>query len=318
MKRSKNGKLENHFKKLSYSFRDADIFARHISQGILEYSQLEPGYFYGELTEVLSKKVIVSTHKMNRIIQQEGPGIEDFTTFLLPGNMVQDFSWRKQRLTGKRIGILKSKMYHFAISMPNFFGTPISLNNNYFNELILKHGYDTSIYKAIQQREAIDINPEDAYEMQQIVIELCNSNSVDYNLLVRKLPLLILKAIENVFEESGKKVSSSRDIIFMNSINYIKKNLDQKISVREICLAVDISERSLRYIFNEKCGLSPNRYIVSMKLNKVRKEIKNAAIDHDIHLIAGKWGFSHSGQFAADYKKLFGELPSETLARKQQ
>ena len=194
--------MEKPYKRLTYTFDDVDTFASHISQGILEYHQLEPGKFYGELTEVLSEKVIASTHAMNRIVQQQGPGIENYTTFLLPGNMSQDFSWRKHRLTGKRIGILKSKMYHFAITMPNFFGTPISLNNNYFNELILKHGYDTSIYKAIQQREAIDINPEDAYEMQQIVIALCSSNIVDYNLLTKKIPLLLLKAIENVYSES--------------------------------------------------------------------------------------------------------------------
>ena len=130
--------MKSTLKKLSYSFDDAYLHAKYTSQGIIEHFQLEPGQFHGQLTEIISKKVIVSTHIMNRIVQQEGHGIENFTTFLLPGNMSQDFSWRKQRLTGKRIGILQSKMYHFAITLPNFFGTPISINNNYFNELILK------------------------------------------------------------------------------------------------------------------------------------------------------------------------------------
>ena len=31
--------------------------------------------------------------------------------------------------------------------------------------------------------------------------------------------------------------------------------------------------------------------------------------------VANNWDFWHMGQFAADYRKLFGELPSETLAR---
>ena len=29
--------------------------------------------------------------------------------------------------------------------------------------------------------------------------------------------------------------------------------------------------------------------------------------------VVNDWGFWHMGQFAADYRKLFGELPSETL-----
>jgi AraC family ethanolamine operon transcriptional activator len=31
--------------------------------------------------------------------------------------------------------------------------------------------------------------------------------------------------------------------------------------------------------------------------------------------IANQWGFQHMSSFAADYKKQFGELPSETLKR---
>jgi len=32
--------------------------------------------------------------------------------------------------------------------------------------------------------------------------------------------------------------------------------------------------------------------------------------------ISSQWGFWHMGQFGADYKRQFGELPSETLGRK--
>ena len=31
--------------------------------------------------------------------------------------------------------------------------------------------------------------------------------------------------------------------------------------------------------------------------------------------VANEWGFWHMGGFAADYRKLFGELPSTTLNR---
>ncbi len=36
-------------------------------------------------------------------------------------------------------------------------------------------------------------------------------------------------------------------------------------------------------------------------------------IDLVINHVSSHWGFWHSGQFASDYKKLFGELPSETV-----
>ncbi|UCG61547.1 MAG: helix-turn-helix domain-containing protein [Candidatus Zixiibacteriota bacterium] len=31
--------------------------------------------------------------------------------------------------------------------------------------------------------------------------------------------------------------------------------------------------------------------------------------------VANHWGFWHMGQFSADYRRLFGELPLETLRR---
>jgi AraC family ethanolamine operon transcriptional activator len=31
--------------------------------------------------------------------------------------------------------------------------------------------------------------------------------------------------------------------------------------------------------------------------------------------IASGWGFTHMGQFSADYRRMFGEKPSETLHR---
>ena len=53
--------------------------------------------------------------------------------------MVEDFSWRKQRLSGKRIGVLKSGAEHFAIAPSNFYGTPVSLSKDFFNELIINY-----------------------------------------------------------------------------------------------------------------------------------------------------------------------------------
>jgi hypothetical protein len=34
-----------------------------------------------------------------------------------------------------------------------------------------------------------------------------------------------------------------------------------------------------------------------------------------VSAVANRWGFWHLGQLAADYRNLFDELPSETLAR---
>lgn len=309
---TKNGKLKSQFTKTQSEFNNPYAFGDQVAQARLEHYQLASGNFYGELTQIISDPVIISTHRMNLSILQVGPGADGYTTFLIPVSLLQEVSWRKYRLTGKRIGILKSGEMHFGITPLNFFATPVSLSNKYFNELIIKHGYDENIYKLIQQKEAIDLNAEDAFEIQQMVIALCTSTNLDYDLMTITLPELLLKSIANLADELPKQQTTSREIAFSNSLTYIHRHLDQEITTSNICSVVEISERSLRYIFKDIIGLSPMKYVKFIKLNKARKDIRNAKENTDIGAIAGKWGFSHSGRFAAAYKKLFGEYPHES------
>ena len=51
------------------------------------------------------------------------------------------------------------------------------------------------------------------------------------------------------------------------------------------------------------------------RLAAVQSELIKQGSAATIHEVANQWGFRHMGSFAADYKKQFGELPSETLGR---
>jgi AraC family ethanolamine operon transcriptional activator len=304
--------LKSGVKKYQNSYDDADDYAMAIRQGSVEHHQLEPGSFQGELKQVVSEKVMISTHRMNRIIYQAGKALKGYTVFLLPGDMSQDFSWRKQRLTGKRIGLLKSGMKHYSVLPSNFFGTPVSLSNQYLKELIIKLDIDKNLYNLIQQSEAVEIMNEDAYHTQQMVIELCNAETVNSNRLINDLPVLVLQSIEKVMGKTPIQLSNNRDIVFSKALSYIDDQQLQTITTKDLCEIADTSERNLRYIFKEMTGFSPMKFTKNLRLNKARKEIKMSQEKSEVNAIASRWGFSHSGQFAADYKHLFGEYPSAT------
>jgi transcriptional regulator GlxA family with amidase domain len=53
----------------------------------------------------------------------------------------------------------------------------------------------------------------------------------------------------------------------------------------------------------------------TVRLEHVRAELQSVTSVEKISDIAFKWGIVHLGRFAADYRKRFGELPSETLRR---
>jgi len=98
-------------------------------------------------------------------------------------------------------------------------------------------------------------------------------------------------------------------------LTYIAEFGDESLRVIDLCKVTGASVRTLHYAFLGHFGISPKTYLLTYRLNKVRNELRGAdpsAIK--IYDIANQWGFWHMGQFAADYRKLFGELPSETRA----
>lgn len=86
------------------------------------------------------------------------------------------------------------------------------------------------------------------------------------------------------------------------------------ITVKQLCSITGASERTLQYAFQEKYGLTPKTYIQAYRLNQVRKVLRaSSVLSRRVVDVANDWGFWHMGQFAKDYQRLFGELPSATL-----
>jgi AraC family ethanolamine operon transcriptional activator len=96
--------------------------------------------------------------------------------------------------------------------------------------------------------------------------------------------------------------------------DYMQAHLGAPLSVLELCRELAVSERTLHYAFQEVRGLSPMAYFKTRRLNAVRQELKAAVGGTTtVREIARRWGFWHTGEFAADYLRLFGELPSQTF-----
>lgn len=94
----------------------------------------------------------------------------------------------------------------------------------------------------------------------------------------------------------------------------IKFTLNAPLTVSELSRTVGVSERTLLRLFQERFGISPKAYLCKIRLNGVRHNLTiSSPGEVKIVDIANAWGFWHMGQFASDYKQLFGELPSATL-----
>ena len=97
---------------------------------------------------------------------------------------------------------------------------------------------------------------------------------------------------------------------------YMRANMRHDIYNNEMCAAAGVSERTLRYAFDDMMRISPNRYLSMLRLctacrslslsDASRRSVKSVALS------CGLWDLS---RFADNYRRVFGELPRETLMR---
>jgi len=96
----------------------------------------------------------------------------------------------------------------------------------------------------------------------------------------------------------------------------LEANTGRPMYLAEICAAVGVSERVLHMRCIEHLGIGPHRYLWLRRMHQSRRALARAnRHDDTVTAIANDHGFSELGRFAAEYRKLFGELPSTTLSR---
>ncbi len=95
----------------------------------------------------------------------------------------------------------------------------------------------------------------------------------------------------------------------------------QSVSQAELCRSLGTSQRNLGYAFQSVLGLSPLAWLRVVRLNAVRRSLRQSALHHandspeSIYDVATRHGFWHFGRFSVEYRQHFGERPSDTLRR---
>jgi AraC-like DNA-binding protein len=81
----------------------------------------------------------------------------------------------------------------------------------------------------------------------------------------------------------------------------------------DIVAVSGIAGRTLTQHFRRFRTTTPMRYLRRARLDRVRAALQRAEPEE----IALRCGFGHLGRFSAEYRKAYGELPSQTLGRRR-
>lgn len=151
-------------------------------------------------------------------------------------------------------------------------------------------------------------------ELQKKLAKL-ETPSIRYELEF-ELPRKFLVALSCSREKMPKPNLRMRDLALRRIEDYLEEFPNNPHTVRDLCRVANVSERTLQYAFRERFGMPPKSLLLALRLNGMRRELKSAdPLSSTITDLAARWGFWHMSQFAADYRRFFGELPSETRNR---
>lgn len=130
------------------------------------------------------------------------------------------------------------------------------------------------------------------------------------------ITMLLTCQPHNYSEELAGEERSIAPAFVKRIERYIEDHADEPITIVDLAEHAGVSSRSIFNGFRRFRNTSPMLYLKEVRMRRVHEELKRLTpADSTVTAVAYHWGFTHLGHFTTDYKRRFGESPSQTLAR---
>ena len=328
---SKNRKLRHmaQTQAATFAFRhrysDFEELSDTIRAWDLDFRQLDPGDSPAELAQVGTGSLLLTHACFNRKYDQYGASPPGYRTFALLEPGVKGVTWCGRPVTDQTLLMFDASGAFEAISQPGFRVFTFTLPEEQLLETAQTLGVQDLKQITCHTDNAIELMPEAAQKLHQQMVQLARAATIDPTVFdnpgyldefENELPGRLVEALESFATKPKRPGPHTRYKVLRHAFDYIHSSPTMECSVSDICRITGVSERTLQYAFSQYYGISPKRYLREIRLNAVHKALARASSgDVKVTDIANNYGFWHMGQFAADYKRLFGRLPSEVLRK---
>jgi AraC-like DNA-binding protein len=178
-------------------------------------------------------------------------------------------------------------------SRPVVFAASIDLTKGYGRSLGMYIGWAVS---ELEVNDALANNPIMASQFEEcITTKLLLGHTNTYSDALRRL------------EKSIAPASVKR------AIEYMHAELSSPLTIADIVAVSGVAGRTLFKHFKDAHGVSPMQYLQDARFDKVHEALSRIEQTDSISSIALRWGFGHLGRFSVEYRKRYGESPSQTL-----
>lgn len=305
---------------------DADEHAACLTNWQQRYDQLTAGTFVGEFEEFCFGSVQLFREALNQTVHQCGAAWKGSRTFAVP-IAIEGTGW----FGGEAYGA--DSMLTLGTDDELDFRTPrqleilaFTVDSSALNAYAMQVDY-RDLEAELKDRRLAPINPSQVEAFGALLGTMMASlratpellrhvymrKAMEQGLFAALLDTLIPPGELPVVTAPG----SARQLIVARARELMEAHIDEAITVADLCIKLGVSRRTLQYSFQDVLDLTPIKFLRAIRLNAVRRALKAASPDGHTTVadIAARWGFWHLSHFAAEYKTMFDELPSETLRR---
>lgn len=286
--------------------------------------QIDRGSFTGFMQQVQCGAVFINRFTVTRRLEVSGNPPPGLRTFGVPTTNCQPFIWRGQRSDASTIQIYTPSTELAMITNSEFEAIDVSISENHFNALVSDWGFP-ELNEIIGGREMAACDPALMYRLRKTLQYICQvvdsepgaleQNTGLQNLVGHQVPYLLAQALMSAEAHVCKAAPDKRSRALKSAIEYIRAT-NEAVSINRFCRQTGINERTLQRAFLGAYGITPKSYIQAFQLNNAHKALLNSNPDStSVTEVAKTTGFWHMSQFAADYRRQFGELPSQTLGK---
>lgn len=292
----------------------------------LDWRQLDRGRLNANLIRVAGLGASIFHVAFDRSFLQLGGSPPGMLTFGLLGESVGEIGWYGGRAAANNLLVFKSGGEYESVSRPDFSAHTLSFSEEHLDRVaaLLDAPANLSAYR--QGAIALHIDPQAFSDLRHRLRGLDRrvaagprGSEADWirNELEYEIPARLIRILAAEPAATSLKADRRRIVAAQKARDYIDAHADKPPTIQDVCRAAGVSWRTLNYVFRSIFGVTPKEYLQATRLDGVRKGLRRMGPDETISDIANSWGFWHLGQFAADYKRQFGELPSEMLRRTQ-
>lgn len=298
--------------------RDFDEQATLLEGWNQHYTQLSSGRFKGAIVELFFDDIHLFSESTSQALRQSGKLDDDTLALGIPLQVQEHGVFCGESMQGNTIHLFSGasgfEFYSPAHLTMGGIVIPRAALHHWLSEADMASGIELSA----QLRAVSPGLIRQARAFLFAMFDLCKHHpallqSANFRHQLREATLACVADLLSNNESHGEGLTvQKRWKIVQQAQEYLQGLQDSTLNVEALCRELGVSRRTLQYCFNDLVGMNPVAFLRAQRLNGARQMIKESC---SVTEAATTWGFWHFGHFSQEYKKLFGELPSDTLRR---